>query len=132
MSKQFNLNTPYRESLYMIEVTEAQKRKSVCGNGKVGMAICNAKDNKLELVNAEFAKIHGYTAGELIGASPAKLLPHDEGIEYIVKYENMPSWIESDTTFETIHIKKDGSGVEVFVYITVIEDEIGSVMCCIA
>jgi len=127
MKKHLALDALQKAGHYIVEVTESVRRKSAFEGAKVGTAICSAVDNKLELVDAEFARIHGYTVGELIGAYISKLLPSDEGIEQILKYESIPCWMEGDTTFEAVHAKKDGSNIDVFVYITAIEDELGSV-----
>jgi diguanylate cyclase (GGDEF)-like protein/PAS domain S-box-containing protein len=103
-----------------------EKLKYIFDNAKVGMAICNAEDNMLEMVNPAFAHIHGYEPNELIGVSPAKVF----GAECMLRleaHESVFSCGVNDVSFETTHVKKDGSLVPVFVHITVIKDVKGVV-----
>lgn len=103
-----------------------EKLKYIFDNAKVGIAICNAEDNILELVNPAFAQIHGYEPHELIGASPRDVFA-PECMLRLEAHENVPSCTIDDVAFETTHFKKDGSLVAVSVHITVIKDEQGKV-----
>lgn len=99
-----------------------EKLKYIFDNAKVGIAICNAKDNTLEMVNPAFAHIHGYEPKELVGISPAEVF----GPECMLKLETHETLLAcgvNDISFETNHVKKDGSPVPVSVHITVIKDE---------
>ncbi|MDD2950555.1 MAG: EAL domain-containing protein [Sulfuricurvum sp.] len=103
-----------------------EKLKYIFDNAKVGIAICNAEDNTLEMVNPAFAHIHGYEPHELIGISPAEVF----GPECMLKLETHEILLAcgmNDISFETNHIKKDGSPVPVSVHITVIKDKNGVV-----
>jgi diguanylate cyclase (GGDEF)-like protein/PAS domain S-box-containing protein len=101
--------------------------KYIFDHSKVGMAICNAKDNSLGLVNQAFARIHGYEPEELIGVEPGKVFA-PECMQRLSEYENFssPTCTLGDISFEATHIKKDGSVVEVSVNITVVRDENGN------
>jgi len=104
----------------------SDKLQYIFDNARVGIAICNAKDNTLEMVNPAFAAIHGYEPHELIGASPGEVFA-PECMLRIEEYENTSTCAINDVSFETTHIRKDGSPVPVSVHITVIKDENGVV-----
>ncbi|MDD2780322.1 EAL domain-containing protein [Sulfuricurvum sp.] len=101
-----------------------EKLKYIFDNARVGIAICNAEDNKLEMVNPAFAAIHGYEPHELIGASPGEVFAPECMIR-LEAHEQSLSCAINDVSFETTHIRKDGSPVPVSVHITVITDENG-------
>jgi len=101
-----------------------EKLKYIFDNARVGIAICNAEDNTLEMVNPAFAAIHGYEPHELIGVTPGEVFAPECMIR-LSEYENGSSCAINDVSFETIHTKKDGSPVPVSVHITVIKDEKG-------
>jgi diguanylate cyclase (GGDEF)-like protein/PAS domain S-box-containing protein len=103
------------------------KLKYIFDNAKVGIAICNAEDNCLEMVNPAFARIHGYEQHELIGASPGEVFA-PECMLRLVEHESAPSACSmGDVSFETVHTKKDGSPVPVEVHIAIVKDEHGIV-----
>lgn len=104
----------------------------IFNNAKVGIAICNAADNRLVLVNPAFAHIHGYEPHELIGAAPGEVFA-PECMLRLSEHESSPSACSmNDVSFETTHIRKDGSPVPVSVHITVIKDHNGIVIQRIA
>ncbi len=103
-----------------------EKLQYIFDNTKVGIAICNADDNHLEMVNSAFAHIHGYEPHELIGVAPSDVFA-PECMLRLEAHESISSYPINDIAFETVHYKKDGSPVDVFVHITVIKDENGSV-----
>jgi diguanylate cyclase (GGDEF)-like protein/PAS domain S-box-containing protein len=101
-----------------------EKLKYIFDNAKVGIAICNAEDNTLEMVNPAFAAIHGYEPHELIGVFPGDVFA-PECMLRLSEYESTSACAIEDVAFETVHTKKDGSLVPVSVHITVIKDENG-------
>lgn len=103
-----------------------EKLKYIFDNAKVGIAICNAEDNTLELVNPAFAHIHGYEPHELIGASPGDVFA-PECMLRLEAHEKTPSCVMNDMAFETTHIRKDGSHVPVSVHIIAIKNEHGTI-----
>lgn len=98
-------------------------------HAKVGMALCSAENNRLELVNPAFARIHGYEPDELIGLSPGEIfapqcIAHSENP---VKEKKDYFCSLDDISFETVHTKKDGSSVDVAIHVTVIRDDNGNI-----
>ncbi len=99
-------------------------------HAKIGMALCSAKDNRLELVNTAFARIHGYEPGELIGVSPGEIFaPECMGRPNPATVgKNAYFCATDDVSFETVHVKKDGTPVEVSVHVTVLRDHNGVIV----
>ncbi len=101
--------------------------KYIFENARVGIAICSAETNTLEAVNPAFAHIHGYEPEELIGVSPGEVFA-PECMQRLAEHESGVSGCAmGDVSFETTHIRKDGSSVPVSVHITVIRDESGAI-----
>lgn len=109
-----------------LEEPHIDKLKYLFYNARVGIAICNAEDNTLEMVNPAFAAIHGYEPHELIETSPNTVFS-PESLQRLNAYKTALSCGIDDQTFETTHIQKDGSLVPVSVHITMIKDERGAV-----
>ncbi|WP_373070676.1 EAL domain-containing protein [Sulfurimonas sp.] len=105
--------------------------KYIFDNAKVGIAICNAEDHRLEMVNPAFAAIHGYEVDELIGVMPGKVFAPECMFRLSEQGKN-PQCALENIAFETTHVKKDGSFVDVSVHITVIKDKNGKVLQRIA
>lgn len=99
----------------------------IFNNAKVGIAICNAVDNRLELVNPAFAHIHGYEPHELLGAAPGEVFAPECMLRLSEHESSQSACSMRDVSFETTHIRKDGSLVPVSVHITVIKDHNGIV-----
>jgi diguanylate cyclase (GGDEF)-like protein/PAS domain S-box-containing protein len=108
-------------------IYDSELLKYIFNNANVGIAICNAKDNRLEMVNPTFAKIHGYEQHELIGAMPGEVFASESMLRLSEHEKNPVCNSNNDITFETTHIKKDGTPVNVSVHITIIKDENGEV-----
>lgn len=96
----------------------------------IGIALCDARNNRFELVNPEFARIHGYKAEELIGAAPGEVLFSDSADDQCQR--NGYFSVCDNASFETVHVRKDGTPVDVEVYITVIKDQEGTIRYRIA
>ncbi|MDY0327237.1 MAG: PAS domain S-box protein [Arcobacteraceae bacterium] len=104
-------------------IYETQTLKYIFDNAKVGIAICNATTHRLEIVNPAFAKIHGYTQHELIGATPGEVFS-SECMRRIKEHEkNISKYPTNDYSFETIHIKKNGLTIPVSIHMTIMKDE---------
>ncbi|MDX1810281.1 MAG: PAS domain S-box protein [Sulfurospirillaceae bacterium] len=102
------------------------KLKNIFDNIKVGIAMCNANNNQLEIVNTAFANLYGYEPHELIGLPNSKIFTPD-CILKLEKHGKNPSNAINDITFETVHYKKDGSSIDVFVHITMLIDAKGDI-----
>ena len=76
------------------------------------------------MINPAFARIHGYEPHELEGSQPGKVFsPHCMFQRSNSTCETQTCCFTKDTSFETIHMRKDGSPVPVFIHIAVIRDD---------
>ncbi len=103
----------------------AQRLKSVFEMAALGMAIENAADNTFIQVNAAFANQLGYSADEMVGKSNREIYPPEE-------YEQLESRLAKAESaghhsFESVHVRKDGSQIPVAVKIGVQRDHSGRV-----
>ena len=112
-------------------VYDSQLLRQIFDNAKTGIAICNAKDNRIEMVNPAFAQMHGYEQHELIGSMPGEIFA-PECMQKVADYEEKSVCSIDDISFETTHIRKDGSSINVLVHITLIKDPTGTIIQRIA
>jgi diguanylate cyclase (GGDEF)-like protein/PAS domain S-box-containing protein len=94
-------------------------------NARVGMAIYNGRNNRLEAVNPAFAKIYGYEPHELIGESPCELFAKGCKLRTTDQEGHIICSVTKDASFEAVHTRRDGTPIVVSVHITVIRDENG-------
>jgi PAS domain S-box-containing protein len=96
---------------------EAFKHARLC------LAITDPISNTILEANPEFARSCGYEPDEMVGLPVAELFPPDlhEGIQAFVS----PPQGESHYTFETEHVRKDGSRFPVLADVTVLMDAQG-------
>lgn len=106
---------------------ESHYEKYIFDNVKVGIAICNAQSNCIEIVNPAFANIYGYEQDELIGTSAEKIFT-PKCLVRLAEFEKSLSSTISDLFFEDVHTRKDKTQIHVSVHITVIQDENGTVL----
>lgn len=86
-----------------------------------GVAINQADSNTLEIMNAAFARIYGYSIDELRNQPIESIYAPEERVK-------LPGWIEEahrkgHLSFETKHLHKDGTVFPVRVDITAIKDK---------
>jgi diguanylate cyclase (GGDEF)-like protein/PAS domain S-box-containing protein len=91
-------------------------------NAKIGIAVCSTVENIIEVINPAFASIYGYEMDELIGRSMCRVFTSDCK-ECDLRGKLLAYCTTEDSSFETTHSKKDGSTVDVSVFITVIKDK---------
>jgi PAS domain S-box-containing protein len=89
-----------------------------------GLIITNPGSKILEMMNPALAKMHGYTVEELMGLPMTTIIAPDvltEALEEIYF-----SWKKNQHTFETKHIRKNGTIFPVMVDSTNVEDKNGN------
>jgi PAS domain S-box-containing protein len=105
------------------EVEGRKKWENIFRNARWGTAVASVSSDTFELINPEYASMHGYTVEELTGQSittvfapetrgelqPYKSIVHDKG----------------HFVYESVHIRKDGSRFPVNIDITTVYDEAG-------
>lgn len=103
----------------------ARRLKSVFEMAALGMTIENAADNTFIQVNAAFASQLGYRADEMLGKAIREIYPPEE-------YEQLESRLAKAESvghhsFESVHVRKDGSQIPVAVKIGVRRDQSGQI-----
>lgn len=91
-----------------------------------GIIICPADCDHVELANPAFAQSHGYTKEEIIRMSVPELFAPEQRTElsnYLRKAQEKGHY-----TFESVHMRKDGSTFPVLIDITAVKDTKGELL----
>jgi PAS domain S-box-containing protein len=91
-----------------------------------GVVINRADANTLEVMNAAFARMYGYSIDELRGRPI-------ESIYALEERKNLPGWIDEahrkgHFSFESRHLRKDGTVFPVSIDVTAVKDNYGKVL----
>lgn len=87
-------------------------------NARWGMVVCQGEEGRFDTVNPEFARMHGFTPEELRGYCIADLFaPRERG--------KLPALLqrafdEGYLSFDSVHLKKDGSPFPVHIDVTAV------------
>jgi len=105
--------------------TELEKYRSIFECIEYGIAVCNAANDTLDLVNPAFAKIHGYERDELTGRHISDIFAcaSKDDIRHCTDVVCMLG----RHTFESVHAKKDGTEFPVGIDVTAIRNERGEI-----
>lgn len=107
--------------------TSFNKFEKVFQLTQVGLCLDIIDGKYVGLVNNAFAELHGYTADEMKGLLVEDLFPPESQAE--VKLLAQKTDATSHSSFETIHIKKDGTRFPVLVDATVVRSDMGDFLC---
>ncbi|MBI4781291.1 MAG: response regulator [Oscillatoriophycideae cyanobacterium NC_groundwater_1537_Pr4_S-0.65um_50_18] len=109
------------------EQTEAklQRYKDLFEHAGQGLVIGHADNETLGLMNAAFARMHGYRIEELVGRSILTLFPSDchEQIQAAIRLANAMGHY----AVESKHVRKDGTVFSVWIDMTAVKDPQGQV-----
>jgi PAS domain S-box-containing protein len=105
---------------------EAQRWANVFEHVQWGVVSVSEDGSKLVMMNPAYARMHGYTVQELIGRPLTDLFAPDARVE-------LPEQIRltrerGHHTFESTHIRKDGTAFPVLVETTAVKDSGGQVV----
>ncbi len=108
---------------HLLRVTSAAWRE-IFEHADWGIVVASADGTRLERMNPAFAQMHGYTVAELEGSSLLDVFAPDARAEIpaLLKSANEQGHI----TFESVHIRKDGSTFPVLIDATAVKDEQGT------
>ncbi|HNN05278.1 MAG TPA: PAS domain S-box protein [Leptospiraceae bacterium] len=102
-----------------------KKWENVFKYSQLGIVIGSPVSQNLELINPAFAEMHGYTEEELMGKPISTVFAPSEleslGV-HIQKANELGQY-----SFESVHIRKDGSLFPVIINVTALKNESGSV-----
>jgi PAS domain S-box-containing protein len=91
-----------------------------------GLSLCDPVGNTFRSVDSAFAEIHGYAVDELIGKPVEDVIaPERRGRLDEIKQSAL---VEGHLSFETVHLRKDGSRFPALVSIVVASDGDGAVL----
>ncbi|MBD2199699.1 MULTISPECIES: PAS domain S-box protein [Calothrix] len=89
-------------------------------------ALAISREAVIELVNPAFARMHGYTVAELIGKPILELFPPESHVQARMFIQQVNE--TGHLTYESKHLRKDGTIFPVFIDITVVKDEWGNIL----
>jgi PAS domain S-box-containing protein len=91
-----------------------------------GLAIISADGNRRTVVNPAYASMHGYTVEELTGSQVGSLTPP----ELTLEREEHTGIVDSagHDTYETMHVRKDGSRFPIMLDVTAIKNASGELL----
>lgn len=95
-------------------------------HAKWGIAVNSSEMNSIEIINPQFAKMHGYSIDEITGRPVQEIFAPDYRIE--VPLQIQLSYELGHHSWESIHLRKDGSKFPVLSDITTIKDSQGKVI----
>jgi PAS domain S-box-containing protein len=105
---------------------ELRKWKHVFDHSGFGMAVLDASDGTIQAANPAFARMHGYSVGELLGRPISRVFPTDalsEVSEHIRLGDE-----KGHHVYESTHLRKDGAKFPVLTDITAFKDGAGDVV----
>lgn len=91
-----------------------------------GIVVGSAELKKMEIMNPAFARMHGYTIEELKGQPILSLYASE--LHYLISEHIDIAHEKGHHTFESIHVRKDGTSFPAIVDITTVKDENGIVL----
>ena len=124
-------NGKYRALLVTIDITEVKKNErelqrwaDVFRHSQWGIAVGSAGKTDLEMLNPAFAEMHGYTVEELKGKPVEMLFAPEERPKLPTFIKN--AYEKGSISFETKHLRKDGSRFPILVNVTATKDSDGN------
>ncbi len=111
------VNREYEEKL--------KEYKHLFDNIELGIAIDKTSGKVMGDMNSAFAKMHGYTVEEMQGL-PVSTVNASEDMENIDKHIKI-AFQPGHHTFESLHIRKDGTVFPALVNITTMQDDKGGI-----
>ena len=115
-----------RDSTEQIEVDDARRKLASIVVSSYDAIIGKTIDGTITSWNAAAERMYGYTAEEIIGKSIMLLFPLDKQDEFTVIMEQIKKGERIDS-FETTHVRKDGTILDISVTISPIKDRSGAI-----
>jgi PAS domain S-box-containing protein len=115
-----------RELAHRFELEEGiQRWEQIFNKSSAGMATINSNDILLS-VNAAFAEMHGYKPPELVGQSLSRVIAPEARAD--IPANNVNAGKKINHTWETTHIRRDGTTFPVLVDLVVVSDASGTAL----
>lgn len=103
--------------------TSAQNWQRFFRGSKLGLALHDTRSNRVVEANPAYARLHGYTIEELRGKRIDELYPESE--QEALKAFLQRADTDGEVSFESVHLRRDGSSFPVLMGMTSITDEQG-------
>jgi len=91
--------------------------KHVFEQSEIGIAVSDVETNALQFLNVAYAEMHGYAVEELVGQQSFDVAPNELRTNLRESLRHIES--KRHRTFETTHVRKDGTEIPVLVSRTV-------------
>ncbi len=138
ISQKNQLDEQQKTNLKLLQEIEERKKiekklqrwEHIFQNAQWGVAIGGVENQVLELMNPAFARMHGYTVEELTGTPVVDIYAPE--VRDKVKEQIRIVHEQGHYTFESRHIRKDGTVFPVLLDITAVRDEQGNVLYRVA
>ncbi len=101
----------------------AQNWQRFFRGSKLGLALHDTRSNRVLEANPAYARLHGYTIEELRGKRIDELYPESE--QEALRFFLQRADAEGEISFESVHLRRDGSTFPVLMGMTSITDEQG-------
>ena len=133
VTREFFLKRGRRQIAIVFDITERhrvglmlKKWADIFENVEWGVVVGDAEGRCLELMNPAFARMHGFTVEELTGRPIAEVFAPEERprLPEIVRLSNQLG----RHSYESVHLRKDGTTFPVWIDVTAIKDEHGKVL----
>lgn len=109
---------------------ELQWWKQIFDNAQWGVVVGGAAEPTMKTLNPYFARMHGYSVDELVGVPLTRVFApaeHQKLMRHIGQAHELGHY-----SFESIHLRKDGSQFPVLIDVTAVKNEQGEVLYRIA
>jgi len=91
-----------------------------------GVVVCSPHSRCMEALNPAFAGMHGYVVDELVGRPVSTVYPQD--VRAMVEANFQHAHSQGHHSFETDHIRKDGSRFPAQMDVTAVKDPAGKIL----
>ncbi|MCA9663771.1 MAG: PAS domain S-box protein, partial [Myxococcales bacterium] len=109
-----------------MEFEELRRRAEVFERAKWGMIVGSADFSRIEIVNQAFADERGYSVEELLAMPPREIFAPEE--REAVAREVAAAHERGRHSFESVHMRKDGTRFPVEIDVTAVRDEAGALL----
>ncbi|WP_136415246.1 PAS domain S-box protein [Herbaspirillum sp. ST 5-3] len=133
IASEFLLGRARRQIAIVLDITERHKMSlmlkkwaDMFESVDWGVVVGDAEGKLLGQMNPAFARMHGYTVEELTGRAIAEVFAHEERATLADRIREGNE--KGRHSFESMHLRKDGSTFPVWIDVTAVKDEQGRVL----
>ncbi len=126
--KEINGKTKMISQIVELENAQKDMRKwaDIFSKAHWGIAVSKGRSNYIEMANPAFSTMHGYSAEEIHGVPSTEFFSSNHIYEFAQKIEEAD--YEGFVSFDSVHVRKDGSEFPVHIDLTTVKDADGAVL----